>query len=144
MPSASPQRAAARRETFTPVDQTKFGAPEGNCLMACVASITGIPLEALDDLYTAEARAEGSHWWDVFTSALNRHGWHAVYLLAEDGVIPRGYAVGSGVSPRGLRHAVVVQDGAIVHDPHPSRAGVEQVEAFYALFPILTATERAA
>lgn len=124
-------------ETMTPVDQTKFGAPHGNCLMACVASITGLPLGALDDLYTAEARTPDKHWWSVFTDALNRHGWHAAYLVAADGLIPRGYAVGSGVSPRGLRHAVVVRDGALAHDPHPSRAGVEEVEAFYVLFPVV-------
>lgn len=36
------------------------------------------------------------------------------------------WVVGCGRSPRGHLHAVVVSatDGALVHDPHPSRAGL--------------------
>jgi hypothetical protein len=122
---------------LTPVYQTKFGAPHGNCLMACVASLTGVPLDALDDLYTAEQRTPDRHWWAVFTDALNAHGWHAAYVR-QDGIVPAGYAIGSGVSPRDLRHAVVVKDGKLAHDPHPSGEGVREVEAYYVLMPILT------
>lgn len=122
----------------SPVDQTTFGAPEGNCLMACVATLTGVPLGALDDLFAAECQHEGAHWWELFTAALHTHGWHPVYLPGADGVVPTGYAIGSGVSPRGLRHAVVVKDGQLAHDPHPSREGAE-VDGFYVLVPIRAA-----
>lgn len=34
-----------------PVDQTTFGAPHGNCLMACVASILEVPLDSLPVMF---------------------------------------------------------------------------------------------
>ncbi len=38
---------------------------------------------------------------------------------------PSGYSILSGTSPRGdWLHAVVMQDGTIVHDPHPDKTGV--------------------
>ena len=46
------------------VDQTKFGYPEGNCLMACVASILEVGLDDLPDLFErcCIQREDGVFW----------------------------------------------------------------------------------
>ncbi len=99
-----------------PVDQTAFGFPDGNCMSAAVASVLERPIETVP------------HFGDV--------GWqqHLGDWLAPGGIIPvvsegwpddyNGYGVGLGMGPRGLQHAVVVENGQLVHDPHYSRAGL--------------------
>lgn len=34
--------------------------------------------------------------------------------------------IAAGMSPRGVRHCVLWQRGAMIHDPHPSRAGLAE------------------
>lgn len=126
-----------------PVDQTAFGAPHGNCLMASVASILEVPLESLPVLYD-ECEVNGRNWWDVLLDALRPHGFTALhYPNGDDGysaIMPPGYHIASGISPRDLRHAVVYLDGHLAHDPHPSRAGINRAERFYLLMPLATST----
>lgn len=118
-----------------PVDQTRFGYPEGNCVVACVASILEVALDELPDLHDVY-HEEGRNWWKALRAGVRRHGWEAMYLGETylDGVDPRelapqGYAVAGGDSPReetvdedgeNAGHAVVALDGELVHDPHPS------------------------
>lgn len=126
-----------------PVDQTRFGYPEGNCLMACVASVLEVPLELLPDLWERE-KAGDDDWWMILRTALAEHGWEAIYLHPEyvsatnesrtsADLAPQGYALAGGPSPRestvnedgeNAGHVVVAEDGQIVHDPHPSRDGL--------------------
>lgn len=125
-----------------PVDQTKFGAPDGNCLMACVASIIERPLAELPDLSEEEAkRPKTTHWWDTFTQVMEALGYSPRYFPADEGWAPKGYAVARGRSPRlpEFPHAVVVLDGKQVHDPHWSREGVlpQTIEGYYALIPLV-------
>lgn len=42
----------------------------------------------------------------------------------------------SGISPRGVHHMVVMKDGKLVHDPHPSKAGIGEVEHLWLIVPI--------
>lgn len=117
-----------------PVTQTRFGWPEGNCLMACVASILEVDLEALPDLYEAQQEREDGSWWNALHEALKERGWSCVYVGWDtDIAAPQGYAIAGGDSPRedvvndkgeNAGHTVVVKDGRVVHDPHPSRDGL--------------------
>jgi hypothetical protein len=112
-----------------PADQTRFGSAEGNCFSACVASILEIPLEDVPQFMVGD-------WWANFTAWCEPRGiipkyWPARGWCDLDPVrvflgVPTGYAIMSGESPRhpGVLHAVVALDGAIAHDPHPSRAGI--------------------
>lgn len=125
-----------------PVDQTRFGNPLGNCLMACVASILERSLEELPDLQEW-LDADEEHWFHTFERLMESIGWLVYYepaLRGREGaftrVRPRGYHIGSGLSPRDLQHAVVVLDGEMVHDPHPSRAGVASIDHYYILVPL--------
>ncbi len=107
-----------------PIDQTKFGMPNGNCMAACIASILEIPIE------TVKIKESDSWYKDV-------NGWlHTEHGLALMTVtkIPywfKGYLILCGVSPRNIEHATVGQvvEGVatIVHDPHPSRDGIADI-----------------
>jgi hypothetical protein len=126
-----------------PVDQRIFGAPRGDCWTACIASILEFPWEALEAARAAHEKSavdwwgrdrDGSFDWAPVFAALNDLGVQPTWLVFEMGGgerwkpprAPKGYAIASGKSPRGdFQHSVVALDGVIVHDPHPSRAGLD-------------------
>jgi hypothetical protein len=123
-----------------PVDQDKFGAPEGNCWTACVASILEVSLDDLRDVEAAHAEQaqlylEGVDWdWTPILKVLHGHAvtlgwWPPETRLA-------GYTIACGPAPRGLDHACVALDGEVVHDPHPSRAGLREIELYTLIAPI--------
>lgn len=114
-----------------PVDQASLD----DCLMASVASVLEVPLENLPVL--GPGHKDGS-WYDVLQAALRERGFELIYSENRPRFKPHGYHVAGGPSPRGCvgGHAVVCLDGRIVHDPHPSRAGVPDIEHWYMIFPI--------
>lgn len=121
---------------MTPVDQTIFvgdveGRP-GNCMQAAVASILGLPLDAVPH-FAAMPADEGDSWpcWDAFDSFFDARGFEAVRLDYE--FCPESFYLASGPSPRGVSHMVVMRDGKLAHDPHPSRAGISKVESVWLL-----------
>jgi hypothetical protein len=99
-----------------PVDQTTYGFNDGNCFSACVASI-------LEKSIVEVPRFHGVS--PSFLQWLARFGLSAT-LYKRANYVPRGYAVAAGTSLRfaGRMHACVAYDGAVVHDPHPSRDGL--------------------
>lgn len=101
-----------------PVDQTIFDNKRGNCWAACVASIFEVPLESVP-----WPNGNDDDFWPTYHSWLNERNATVVSLTRGEW-IPRGYVIGSVMSPRfeGTHHAVVVHEGRIVHDPHPSKA----------------------
>lgn len=88
-----------------PVTQTKLHDPEsgvrGNCLAAAIASVFELDL--------AEVPAFEDHVQPAYD---------CIYIA-------------NGMSPRGLYHSIVAQGGEMIHDPHPSRAGIERVKDAY-------------
>ena len=124
-----------------PVDQTRFDAkqkPFGNCFASCVASILEMPL---DDVLDDSMIDDGSHWWLSWQWWLEKLGYGLVHLQGSPPgwFFPiKGYSIMSGKSPRGnFDHSVVALDGKMVHDPHPSRAGIEgEPTCWVLLYPI--------
>lgn len=125
--------AASARPAF--VDQTILynpaeGSEKGNCTEASVASILGLSLSDVPNF-----RAKGvESFWDEFHGFFRERGYEAV-------LFPKGWQfetlyLASGLSPRGVHHMVVMQDGKIVHDPHPSKAGIGEVESLWLIVPI--------
>jgi hypothetical protein len=128
------------------VDQTRFGVPEGNCFVACVASILEVSIDQVDmarldqfhvrwctayeaDADSVDAKNLGDSWWRVLQATLARYDKQALYYPVADGrekLAPFEYSIASGPSPRpGVpAHSVVVNDGIIAWDPHPSHAGL--------------------
>jgi hypothetical protein len=119
---------------MTPVDQTRFGKPDGNCYAACIASILDRPLEEFDNR-PVDFENEFTESWQAFMAT---KGYALVEVLAGQTLITRGlHYIASGPSPRGpFDHAVVYRDGELVHDPHPSRDGVERVTWLIFVVPL--------
>lgn len=89
-----------------------------------MASLLEVPLEDVPDFMAADP------WWPEMEAWLAPRGLYPVGLVCEgedgrDGWVPRGLHILGGRSPRGsFDHAVLARGREIVHDPHPSRAGL--------------------
>lgn len=126
-----------------PVHQTLFGgitappAERGNCYPACLATILGLPLKQVPHFWADhELVADG---WEAIRTWLGSIGGYSVvtyswsdfrdYLSHWRMVVGDSACIFSGRSPRGeFEHAVVgriTETGwELVHDPHPSGAGL--------------------
>ena len=113
-----------------PIDQTQFGSGHGNCMMACVASITGIPLNELPDVWVVC----DDEWWVNIYNELLKFGWELVATTVKEA--HGRYTIGYGPGPRGLKHSVVCRHGRIIHDPHPSREGLCEIEGHEMLLKV--------
>lgn len=109
-----------------PVFQTKkHNPPEtfGNCYAACYASILEVPIEDVPPFEDMPGFANDDlrkdWWWNVLQWWLKDLGWFASQHKHDAGLIPKGFAIMSGQSPRfpDSGHCVVVLDGKVVHDP---------------------------
>lgn len=130
---------------MTPVDQTILHEPSegryGNCMQAMVASVLGVPIDAVPH-FLHDGTQDGhefSRRVNDFLRPFNL-GYMEVTASARDyldAVGLRGLVhEASGQSARGVSHACVAVDGAVVHDPHPTKAGLESVED-YGIFVVL-------
>lgn len=111
-----------------PVMQTKFGDPDGNCLEACYATITGIPLDDFPHFLS-------NAWLFHYRNWLREHGWHLFWAKSGTCDVPPGYAIASGPANRGLDHSVVFLDGHLWHDPHPSGDGLLSIDDWQLIWP---------
>lgn len=111
----------------------------GNCWEACIASILELPLSAVPDI------GGDPQWWlTMHTWLRDAHGltcWPLEATLRAgdpDYVWPiaPGHYVGIGQSPRGdWKHAVVMCNGVVAHDPYPDGAAlrIEEIETIEVL-----------
>lgn len=124
------------------VFQTKFGGPDkdavevGNCYAACLATLTGKPIEFFPVMPpNVDETEENREAYDkAISDKLAEAGFVSVKLnldadsrdLIREKKILTGFPyIMSGTSPRGYwLHAVIFQDGEILHDPHPSGDGI--------------------
>lgn len=126
------------------VTQDRFGFPWGNCLEACIATILGVPIEAVPDPrddacgpVVCDDDARAAQLIHPRVPVLN--AWlvqnHGLTLLEGTGAHPPLQAwprpkalfwIAAGTSPRDpkLFHAVVYANDTITWDPHPSHAGL--------------------
>lgn len=109
-----------------PVFQSTFGAPNGDCFSAALASILEISLA-----YVPRFCDSGEDdWGPIVNNWLRYRGMYYVEFKWNDyfrEVTPRAAVyVLSGGSPRGgdIGHSVVGFEGRVLHDPHPSGAGI--------------------
>ena len=117
---------------MTPVMQSKLWTPDaplrGNCNAACLASLLDIPLwmvPPFEDM-AGDLQSERRNEWLIrlFGYSLERIHGHEAARLPE-------FYIACGPSPRGdgrIYHAVVYRAGVLAHDPHPSGAGILDVE----------------
>jgi len=108
------------------VDQTRFGKPDGNCMAATLASILEIPIETVDPHVI-----NNSKWVNNLNKWLQEEYGLALVNTKHINFGYKGYLLLAGETPRGLLHSCVGQivEGifTVVHDPHPSRAGLIEI-----------------
>lgn len=125
------------------IDQTTFGMPGGNCFSACLASLLDISIE--DVPYFNDPPA---HRWFLRAQAwLRPQGLYIVTYSFGHGFAPDGLHILGGHSPRDPEHAwlhaVIAEGDRIVHDPHPSRAGLVDRVDYTLLVPLNPSSCRA-
>lgn len=121
-----------------PVKQSKLYAPDGihngNCLAAVLASMLELPLWMVPPFEDMFAR----HDWDervvewlrrMFGLRQRRIDGHPSEGLPE-------FYMAIGPAARGVHHIVIYSGGKMVHDPHPSDAGLVRVEFCRVLEPV--------
>lgn len=100
---------------------------DSDCYMACLASLTGIPLEEFKVISNEEYEAmsqedksnAGTRQHNENLQVLMKHGW--TYARGNSDKPPPGWCIGSGKSPRGdWDHSIVCLDGKPFFDPHKS------------------------
>jgi hypothetical protein len=119
---------------MTPVDQEFLHDPpkqNGDCLRAIVASLLDLPLSEVPH-FCAEGDGEG--WFLRLGLWLQARGLCVVPLLGPQCI--DAFHIAAGPSRRGVRHAVVMRNGRVVHDPHPTREGIESVDQAFLFVPI--------
>lgn len=119
-----------------PIDQTIFGPPSGNCFPACIASIMERPLWTVPN-FCIDLALGKADWYDRFTNWVVAEGWAVLMIRPPvfDVSMPQNAVViATGLSPRrgdypampNMLHCVVHGRGAkLMHDPHPSRDGID-------------------
>lgn len=121
-----------------PVFQTKTGK-YGNCMSACLASVLELPIEMVPNFYEVIGdKDDAAQWWAAVTGFLKPFNLGITTLHfqnPDDFTRLPGIFIVVGTSPRGLCHATVWKDGALIHDPHPGGGGV-QIETVDFLYPL--------
>lgn len=119
-----------------PVDQTTFGAKEGNCFAACLASVLELPIEKVPNFCVS------SDWQRLCNAWLAQFGLMFFEAHWSEGAPPELWRhpviqpgqlwIATGPAERDgqkLHHAVVMRGARMVHDPNPrhGRNGIEKV-----------------
>ena len=113
-----------------PIDQTKFGHTQkdaGDCFSACIASILELSLEDVP-VFCGIC----GDWWGAYIDWLEKRGLTSQCYEYNEDYPPRMLHTATGKSPRGKwNHCVVWFNGKMVHDPHPSREGLDGLPETY-------------
>ena len=115
------------------VDQVQEGW--GDCLRACIASVLELRREDVPDF----AQDFGHRWFRELVRWAEQRNLHAFCVSTESlitNVHPNNlFWIAFGECVRGYRHTVVCQSNVVVWDPHPSRAGLLELEDALIIFP---------
>jgi hypothetical protein len=114
------------------LDQTKLHSDSvrGNCVAACLASVLEVGIEEIPQFEDM-----GEDWTRHVVGFLRSKGLEVQAVQASHWQPASGLiALAFGPSPRGsVHHAVIWLNGKVLHDPHPSRLGLESVEYFWVI-----------
>jgi hypothetical protein len=119
---------------MTPVRQSVLypadGIGNGDCLVACLASLLDMPLWMVPPFNQMFARPD---WMERIEQWARTLGYEFDWLDGHQVDAMPEFYIASGKSPRGVQHAVIYSHGKLVHDPHYSDAGIEDVDHVYYL-----------
>lgn len=119
--------------------QTTFGgahheprSERGNCWSTCVACILGLDTRTVPN-FCGEGEDDGV-WFEEANHWLYQRGLLLMGFNTDPITWGRCYratiSIASGLSPRGHSHSVLWQGGKLLHDPHPSGAGIAEPKAW--------------
>lgn len=110
-----------------PVYQTAYGYGKGNCLAACVASITEIPFELVDSIGLQRC-CDGNEQLELLSNFLLKHGYSFIQIKTNTTNTEQpfffqgaGYYIVSGyimLNDEPVFHSMVACNQEIVHNPH--------------------------
>jgi hypothetical protein len=136
-----------------PVDQEFIHRPDegqhGDCFRAVLASLMELPLQDVPHFLHDGCSSDTFHrrinaFLDQFNmtllvfdaSTFNISAW-----IDQSGVRDLWHEV-SGMTERGVLHSCVGHNGHVVHDPHPSKAGLIDVQYYSLLVSINPKVQR--
>lgn len=125
-----------------PVFQTVLGAERGNCFAACLASILELSLDAIPG-HDGCDNGRDEEWRAIYTDFLNGlgFGWFDAKIFDDEYLKQlKGFMLGTVQFPGSTSlHAVVLKDGAIIHDPIPGSPAIGaalRVDSVTVLYPL--------
>ena len=119
-----------------PVYQTILDDTLGDCFRACAASIFEFAIEDMPNFW--EQTQSSEEFWKLNNAWLSKNKGHrciSFQFEEKDKHLVNGIlCIACAKSPRGdVDHAVVWRDG-LLHDPHPSNAGLSEEPNTFTLF----------
>ena len=111
----------------------KSGILPGDCLRACLATVLGREtlntphFGLLGDDFAVECMVAWVRSLGLEISSIKDEYSDRTLM---------SLCIGKGYSPRGIYHAVICDSKTLtmIHDPHPSRAGIKEFNGFYYFF----------
>lgn len=112
-----------------PHTQTNTNVPGGDCFRTCIASILEVPVDHIPN------HIEDDDWYDKFNDICGKYGYRLITLVNTSRktwsyIVDGCWCIAQGTSIRGVRHCCIAKGSEIVHDPHPSRAGLEKIYGY--------------
>jgi lysozyme family protein len=104
----------------------------GNCLPAVIACF--LHLDSAEDAIQIQEYYDRDDWHIFLFEWLNGRGWDMGTMPSH--VYDNTFYLVSGLSPRGVNHICIYQNGKLWHDPHPSGDGIKTEEYFEYLEPL--------
>ena len=118
------------------IKQTILDLKHGNCMQACVASLFELPLNEIPNFMK-----DGGDRYDYHLQKwCKKKNLLCLDVSIEDEHLLKYfkdiYLIGVGISPRDSNnnHAVIIKNGKIIHDPHPSNKGLMGKPTRYSIF----------
>lgn len=117
------------------ITQTELG-PKGNCQSACLAMMLGCELSEVPNF--AALYGDPNDYAAAMSEWLAKRGLFIMTVVRWQGVLwpPQGFYIAGGLSPRGHRHAVIIKNGMLWHDPHPEGGGIAEIDDIDLILPI--------
>ena len=110
-----------------PAADYKQGDGSKNCMQCAVAYMLGLPVEAIPDFEREHSPQRTA--WERMEEFFESHG-HTVEMFPPNVEITGDY-LASGTTSRGTSHMIVMRGGKLLHDPHPSNAGLQSIQVVW-------------
>ena len=105
---------------------TQLDGSKNYSMQCCVALLMGMNLNDVPDFTSFENTSSG---WEAFYTFFESRNLRA--NLFTEPTIPAGIYLAGGKTERGTDHMVLMRDGELFFDPHPSRSGLLKVEYIF-------------